>query len=236
MSDNQPHARGLVGADGPVRPPAEPSPGTRERIVQVATHLFHERGYHAASLSEIAKRVGIRKASLYHHFPSKQALLRAVLKDCIEPSYRVLAGIHASGLPATEKLRQAVHAHVLGLIGNLEAVSIFLREGRALPAEELRDFIEYRDAYGQLFEAILQEGQRSGEFVGFDPQHAKLALLGMLNWTMFWYRPHGPSTPEAIATSFTELALRAVGARPAETPRPSPAAHRAAGDGSQPCA
>ncbi len=187
--------------------------GTRELIERVATQLFYERGYHKTSLAEIATRVGIRKASLYYHFPSKQEILRAVLKGSIERAYVSLAKIQASNLPPSEKLRQAVRAQVLGLIANREAVSIFFREAMELPPDALQEFIGYRDAYSQLFESILAEGQRSGEFADFDTHHAKLALLGMLNWLIFWYRPNGPSSAEMIADSFARLALRAVGSR-----------------------
>lgn len=191
---------------------APPQTGTRELIKRVATQLFYERGYHETSLAEIATRVGIRKASLYYHFPSKQDILRAVLKGCIEPAYVSLARIQASDLPASEKLRQAVRAQVLGLIANRKAVSIFFREAMELPSDALQEFIKYRDAYSELFESILVEGQRSGQFGEFDTHHAKLALLGMLNWLIFWYRPEGPSSAEMLADSFASLALRAVGA------------------------
>ncbi len=53
-------------------------PSTKDRVTEAALRLFSEKGYLGASLSDIAKQVGISKAALYKHFASKQEIL-----DCI---------------------------------------------------------------------------------------------------------------------------------------------------------
>jgi AcrR family transcriptional regulator len=185
---------------------------TRERIVRSAARLFADRGYFATSLEDIAQDVGIRKASLYWHVSSKAHLLGEILSGCIDPAYQALLAIQASSLPPSEKLRQAISAHVLEITDNVEAVRIFLREGGALPAEQTQQFMARRRAYASVFSLILEEGQASGEFQIGDLQHAALALLGMANWIAFWYRPDGRSSPQSIAASFAEVAVRSVGA------------------------
>jgi TetR/AcrR family transcriptional regulator, cholesterol catabolism regulator len=190
-------------------------PTTRERIVGSAARLFADRGYFATSLEDIAQDVGIRKASLYWHVSSKAHLLGEILSGCIEPAYQALVAIQASSLPPREKLRQAISAHVLEITANVEAVRIFLREGPVLPAEQTQQFTARRRAYARLFGLILAEGQAAGEFDAGDVHHVGLALLGMANWIAFWYRRDGPSSPQSIAASFADLAVRSVEARPA---------------------
>ena len=76
------------------RPPAAPKPSSippsggkkrkklrKEEIVAEATRLFAERGYEGASMGDLAERVGLRKASLFHHFASKDALYATVLEQ-----------------------------------------------------------------------------------------------------------------------------------------------------------
>ena len=62
--------------------PQETSPpqGTRERILEVALELFSETGYDKTSLRNVAERVGVTKAALYYHFPSKESLLMALIE------------------------------------------------------------------------------------------------------------------------------------------------------------
>ena len=57
---------------------------TKQEILETALELFSVRGFEATSISQIASAVGIRKASLYSHFESKQAILDALVKDILE--------------------------------------------------------------------------------------------------------------------------------------------------------
>jgi AcrR family transcriptional regulator len=59
---------------------ASPTNGTRERILEVALELFSEAGYDKTSLREVAERVGVTKAALYYHFPSKESVLMALIE------------------------------------------------------------------------------------------------------------------------------------------------------------
>src|SRR4051794_1772857 len=79
------------------RPSSDNARDTRREILDTALDLFAERGYHGTSVREIATAVGVRESALYHHFPSKEAVLTAVLADHaeariheVEPALRAL--------------------------------------------------------------------------------------------------------------------------------------------------
>lgn len=62
----------------------EPDPGTRARILNAAFQLFHEQGYHATGIATILREAGVHPGSVYHFFPSKDALLVGVLEHALE--------------------------------------------------------------------------------------------------------------------------------------------------------
>lgn len=73
-----------------MNPPTTDDVDTRTRIIEVATRRFAERGYDATSLREIAEELGITKAAVYYHFPSKEDILAAVLEPLSELVERTL--------------------------------------------------------------------------------------------------------------------------------------------------
>ena len=79
---------------------------TRQRALDVALELFTEQGYEKTSLREIADRLGIKKASLYYHFPSKEALLAGIMDNLLAPVDELVAWSQTQ--PRTAETRQEV--------------------------------------------------------------------------------------------------------------------------------
>ncbi len=71
-------------ASPPPAAPPPPSPDTRTRILDTAFQLFHEQGYHATGVSTLLREAEVNSGSLYHFFPSKDALLVGVLEHALE--------------------------------------------------------------------------------------------------------------------------------------------------------
>jgi len=182
--------------------------GTRDRILRSAAALFRQRGFNGASMQDLAEEVGITKSSLYHHFPSKQALLSEILANTVERVTPALEAIAESDLPASQRLRQAVGGHVVELIRDRDNVACFIEEGRFLAPDYMQAYIAKRDRYESYFRQIVADGIESGEFLRTDVRLASLAILGMCNWVARWYRTDGDHSPDQIATSFGNMAAR----------------------------
>lgn len=100
---------------------------TRETIREVALELFSTRGFDQTSLREIAERVGLTKASLYYHYPSKQALLTAIVDPLVQGWRSVTAEVE--GLPHTPDNVRRVLAKILDvMLENRSLAGIFLRD------------------------------------------------------------------------------------------------------------
>ena len=179
-------------------------------ILAAAAKIFREKGYHGASVRDIADSVGLLKGSLYHYIRSKEELLARLFEGALEDTIAELEGIAATDGPPSERLRAMVRAYVNAVTANLDAVAIYLREWRALPAPELARVRSRRRAMRSLFEDVIADGIRAREFAAGDAKLSALAILGMCNWIYEWYRPRGRLRPEQLADELAARALRSV--------------------------
>jgi AcrR family transcriptional regulator len=183
-----------------------------EQVYAAALRLFTEKGYHATSMQDIAAAVGLYKGSLYHYIGSKEELLARVFERGMGTLLDEVEAIVAdTSLAASRQLRLILRAHVGAVAENREALTVYLHEFRALAGEAQRatDGVrEQRDRYRRLVESVVERGVRSGEFGAADVAIATLAVLGMCNWIVQWYRPGGRLGPRQIADHFADLLLR----------------------------
>ncbi len=183
---------------------------TRDRILREAAALYRERGFNGTSMQDVASAVGLTKSSLYHHFPRKQALLLEILELTVNRVTPAVREIAEADLPATDRLRRAVAVHIIEALHDQDNVACFIEEGRYLDAS-LRDaHVAKRDRYERFFRRILEDGVATGEFRRHDVRRATLAILGMANSVVRWYRQDGPDSPEPIAMEFADFAVRSV--------------------------
>ncbi len=187
---------------------------TRERIRNEAAALFREKGVNVTSMSDLAAEVGITKSSLYHHFPSKQALLSEIIELTVNRVAPLVQEVADSDLPVREKLGRAAAIHTVEAIQDQDAVACFIEEGRYLASEFMDSHVVERDEYERVFRRMFDEGIASGEFRDQDADLAVKAILGMCNSVVRWYQPGGSHSPEQIASEFAHFAVRgATGAR-----------------------
>ena len=198
---------------------------TLDEIVAAAAKVFRTKGYHAATVRDIADEVGILKGSLYHHFESKEALLYLVVKEPIAQMYRTIAAIADADLAPTEKLRRAILAHLEAFDRHYPHLFVYLRERESVK-RRFREMIGFSPKdYEGCWQQILRDGVENGEFrAELDIQVTSYGLLGMLNWAYKWYDPQGRLSVQEVAEQFTSLALAGLAAaKPrARTGRQSP--------------
>ena len=176
-------------------------------IIQAAAQIFREKGYHGTSMQDIADAVHLQKASLYHHISGKQEILVSILDHALDLMIADLEGVIAANTSPAEQLRQAMSTYVGRLAAEADLAAVLLLEHRSLDAEARASHIRRRDRFEALWRTIIQRGIEQGEFRPQDPRLATFALLGVLNWTITWFRPEGDFTPDQIANIYTDLFL-----------------------------
>jgi AcrR family transcriptional regulator len=178
---------------------------TRDDILDAAAQVIRKKGFHAASMADIAEAVKLQKASLYHHVSSKQEILLALLDRAIDMLTEQIAPLAIQSAPADEKLRGMTHAYLQLLAENSDLAAVLLFEHRSLEPKQHARHIPNRDRFEALWRDVLSEGVKSGVFQCSDPALAIRALLGILNWTLTWYRPKGELSIEQIADQYVDL-------------------------------
>ena len=181
---------------------------TRESILEAAAHIFGEKGFHATSMQDIAEAVNLQKASLYYHFESKQEILIALLDYALDLINSRLEAVLGQSLTPDEKLRQAMVSYLETIAENQSLSAVLLLEIRSLDPE-LRDrHAMRREKFERLWKDLIIEGEQAGIFNNVDPSLTGRAILGVMNWTVTWYRNNGPRSATEIANMFADLLLQ----------------------------
>jgi AcrR family transcriptional regulator len=198
--------------DGP--PPRRHTNETGQAFIAAATALFAEKGFNGTSIGDLASRLGLTTASLYYHVSGKQELLLRVLEDGMSNFLSQLEEVAAQDIGPRDKLRLAVDNHLEFVLTNQQEVAVFLRERRFLEPPLRESYDQRVDRYDQLFTDIVREAMASGSIPPGDPTLLRLAILGMINWIVEWYDPHGHMSKDEVKSVMTDLIMeRLLGGR-----------------------
>jgi AcrR family transcriptional regulator len=179
-------------------------PTRRKELTRQAARLFAERGYHGTSIGELAKAMGVQKGSLYAHIDSKQDLLYETMREGADAFHAALDEVDER-LPATEKIRLAMRAHLRVVAEQLDVATVFVREWRYLDGERRDEIVAERRRYEERFRALFREGRELGELrTDLDEATAALLALSALNWAYTWLRP-GRDTDELADRFYSQL-------------------------------
>ena len=181
---------------------------SKEAILESAASVFRQKGFHGASMVDIAEALGVQKPSLYHHVKSKQEILLALLDRALIMLTDHLAEIHAQTLPADQKLRQMIRGYLAALAENADLTAVLLFEHRSLDKKSHARHVPQRDKFEGLWRDVLNEGVKSKVFELKDVNLAARALMGVMNWTLTWYRPGGEKSIEQIADDYSDFMLK----------------------------
>lgn len=196
---------------------------TRERILAESARVFNRRGYHATTLEEIARALGVTKPALYYYVKSKEDLLFQCHQKALDIAMGAVRAALAETAAPDEQLRLVFRRYIEGMTDELSGFVVLLYEGALSPPLH-RQILAQRDEYEGLLRAMIERGVRAGIFVPCDPRLIGFAILGALNWITRWYHPDGPASPREIASTFATYFVRGLQRRPStDTIGPTPA-------------
>jgi AcrR family transcriptional regulator len=179
----------------------------KERIKEAAIDLFYRKGYFATSLNDVAKIIGIRKASIYHHYPSKETLLLNILQTVL---IDLTANLHENlkeieGIE--DKLRTAVRSHLRFHIDRQKEVLISDSELRGLSPENYEAVVKIRDDYEHEIQALIEDGMEAEVWAKGDSNVLTFAILNMCTAVAGWFKPAGRLSKDDIARIYEEFII-----------------------------
>jgi AcrR family transcriptional regulator len=199
---------GERGAEADVQPPRVITGGRRAEITAAAARFFAEHSYHTVGMREIAEAVGMRGASLYNHFASKEEVLYAIAlgmtKGAAEENLPLL---DAEGTPAS-RMAALLRAHIRHLAEHRVEHLVGLRELSALTPEHRAEITDHRRYYQRRVGDVVAAGVRSGEFAVDNPGRAAVAILDMVNGISWWLR--SDHDVDQVVESYVGFALDGV--------------------------
>lgn len=194
-------------------------------LLERAAEIFAERGFGNTTLQDIADAAKVGRTTLYHYFKSKDEFLTALVEDVTIQASRQMRAIRLkTGVTPSERLREAVLAQIEWLLERSNRFKVLVRDEHTLPSDiRRRHEGAKRDLLGE-FSAIVQAGIDAGEFHDGNPRVMALGVIGMCNWSVWWFNPKASMTRAEVGELLAGMAVRSVsragamnGARTAKT-------------------
>ena len=180
----------------------------RGKLLQTAAHLFRSKGYERTTVRDLAGAVGIQSGSIFHHFKSKDEILRSVMEETIRYNTALMQAALADAQDIRGRVLALIRCELQSIMGGTgEAMGVLVYEWRSLSAEGRDYILGLRDTYEQLWLQVLGEAKAAGYFKA-DPFIIRRFLTGALSWTTTWFRPDGPMTLDQLAEEALSLVIK----------------------------
>ncbi|MFJ2340464.1 TetR/AcrR family transcriptional regulator [Pseudomonas protegens] len=180
----------------------------RGKLLQTAAHLFRNKGYERTTVRDLASAVGIQSGSIFHHFKSKDDILRAVMQETIHYNTALMRAELAEAGSVRERVLALIRCELQSIMGGSgEAMAVLVYEWRSLSQEGQAAVLALRDIYEQIWLQVLGEAKEAG-FIKGDVFITRRFLTGALSWTTTWFRAEGSMTLEQLAQEALLLVLK----------------------------
>jgi AcrR family transcriptional regulator len=184
---------------------AKAANGTDRRIeiLKSAAAAFRRRGYHGASVDEIASALEMTKGNLYYYFENKEEILYACHDYSLDVLLTLMTEVQSEPSSPDDKLRKLILAFIHTMLDELQGTALTL-DLQALSPALLKRIIAKRDRFDRGLREIIQQGIDQGLFRAGDPKMIGFAMMGAVNWITKWFDPAGPMSSEQIGQRFAD--------------------------------
>ena len=180
----------------------------RGKLLQMAAHLFRSKGFERTTVRDLAGAVGIQSGSIFHHFKSKDEILKAVMEETILYNTALMRAALGEARGPRERVLALIRCELQSIMGGTgEAMGVLVYEWRSLSEESQAYILSLLDNYEQIWLEVLGEARAAGHFKT-DPFVLRRFLTGALSWTTTWFRPDGKMSLDQLAEEALNLVLK----------------------------
>lgn len=180
-------------------------------ILDTAAEVFAEQGMEKASMAQVAARAQVSKALLYHYYPSKDALIFAIITTHLEELDAAIEEADDPALPPDQRLRRLVGAVLENYRGADNQHKVQLNATAALSDDQKAQVTALERAIVRRFSLVLDQinpGLNDRERPLLMP--VTMSLFGMMNWVYMWFKDGGRISREDYADVATTLILEGI--------------------------
>jgi AcrR family transcriptional regulator len=176
----------------------------RSLILARAAELFAERGYSAATMNDVAAACGMSKATLYHYFRDKQALLANITLSHVQRLEALVAEVTAQRLSPADELRALIERFMAAYADARHEHRVLTEDVKFLPPRQCR---EVQAAQRRIVAAFAHTISSVRPDIAAQGTALAMLLFGMINWTFTWLKPGGALTHGELAPMVVQLFL-----------------------------
>ena len=182
-------------------------------VLDVAIHMFWEKGYANTSVQDVADALGMLKGSLYYYIDSKERLLEKIFDDSHAELSKIAEGAKSGERPASDRIALFLFEYAMWTLTHIERAGLYSREWRYSSVTLRASLAEQQRYYDRLLRQLISEGQDEGSISrDIEPRAASLFIWAAFTGLPDWHRPVSEDDARKIASSYVELARHTCGA------------------------
>jgi len=182
---------------------------TAQVILREAHELFYEKGYEKSSMREIAERVGISKAAMYHHFTNKEEILFTI---CLQAGNLVYENLQQAirrnqdlNVSVKEQLTDILLEYTTSYLQNKNFNKILLHDIESLPDDKQRVILDIEKSNVNQLRTYLHNLMTKGRLRECNLTVLTFSLFSAVHWLYFWYRPEKSLSIEEIVKQIVDI-------------------------------
>lgn len=183
----------------------------RQNVLEKAAILFSERGIASTNLQDIAEAVGLSRPALYYYFKNKDEVISALVEEATTFPVKILEKHRKdTSIAPAERLQRAMKELTVWIVRSPVIIKLLESNEASLPANIGQDHFKARRQVLKAFVDMINDGIEAGDFRPLNSRLAAFGLIGMTNWTAWWYSGDRDISVEEVAEQFAQMGVQAL--------------------------